>query len=201
MKSSIEGKSSTNHIGTAMYLREDKPYKLPPDTLMRSPHGILFKVVSCVQRIDTRFKVTGYVCPEYVMQQGCNFPALYEQHEMHRILTGFLYPEIGWEVLDVPGQSPMPPLTYCHQEVPPPMNGWVKSTATDADIIFGRDRGLCHRSTDDAVSLTSERMFRILCHSNLMTGLRSAAYHLKSKRELAQSAINDNSDVVIDSFS
>ena len=80
------------------------------------------------------------------------------------------------------------------------MNGWVKSTATDADIIFGRDRGLCHRSTDDAVSLTSERMFRILCHSNLMTGLRSAAYHLKSKRELAQSAINDNRDVVIDSF-
>ena len=80
------------------------------------------------------------------------------------------------------------------------MNGWVQSTAIDADIIFGKERDLCYSSTDGAMSLTSESMFRILCLLILVTGLRSAAYHLKSKSEQAQSAINDNSNIVTDSF-
>ena len=119
---------------------------------------------------------------------------------MHRILTGFLYPEIGWDVLDVPGQSPMPPVTYRKQEVPPPMNGWVKSMATDADIVFGPDRSLCYRETDGAVLLSSERMFRLLCMSSLMTGLRSVTYHLKRKRDQAKTAISDNNRVILDDF-
>ena len=44
-KHPTEGKHSTNHIGTAMYLREDKLYKLPADTLMRLPGGISLSFV------------------------------------------------------------------------------------------------------------------------------------------------------------
>ena len=79
----------------------------------------------------------GHVHPDYISHRGPSFQStIYEQHEMYRILTGFLYPEIGWDVLNVPGQSPMPPVTYWNQEVLPPMNGWVKSVATYADIVF-----------------------------------------------------------------
>ena len=41
-------------------------------------------------------------------------------YNQQRILEGFLYPEIGWKIEDVPGLSKMPTVTYLRQEVPPP---------------------------------------------------------------------------------
>ncbi len=59
--------------------------------------------------------------------------------DQSRILHGFLYPDIGWYVLSVPGLSPMTELLYYKQEVPPPLGAWVVSSASDKDIVFGSD--------------------------------------------------------------
>ena len=191
-KNVVEGKSSNNQIGTAMFLREDKPYDLPPGTTMKSPNGVPFILLECSRHSETHLKLTGCVFPHYIM-------ALVESerpvageclHDQQRILEGFLYPDIGWDVISVPGLSQMPEVTYTEQVVPPPLHGWVRADASDADILFNHHRPLCRAQESDKVSFTSKRMFSLISQGKRMNDWSTQAFHLKKRRKLAQIALD-----------
>lgn len=61
MKYPREGKTSINEIGTAMLVREDTPFQLPPRTFMSSPLGIPFIVLSCQPHGRSRMLAMGCV--------------------------------------------------------------------------------------------------------------------------------------------
>ena len=93
---------------------------------MTSPRGLPFIVCCCVRYSNTHLMITGYDSPQYpdskwILGHGLALDGE-EKHECNWIQQGFLYPEIGWTVHDVPELSPMPELTYREQIVLPPMN-------------------------------------------------------------------------------
>ena len=47
----VEGKASNSQIGTAMIIKEDQLYYLPFGTLMRSPRGIPFIILTCIEHV------------------------------------------------------------------------------------------------------------------------------------------------------
>ena len=156
-----EGKSSNNQIGTAALVREDTSYLLPQGTTMASPCGIPFEVVWCEQHTPTQMLVVGRVAPDIAQQFFGDYPCDDETitQEYERIKEGFLYPEIGWDVVDAPGMTKMPPMTYQNQEIPPPMNAWVESGSSDAKLLFAEPRPFCYRNNSDCESFSSDRVF------------------------------------------
>ena len=156
-----EGKSSNNQIGTAALVREDTSYLLPQGTTMASPCGIPFEVVWCEQHTPTQMLVVGRVAPDIAQQFFGDYPCDGETitEEYEQIKEGFLYPEIGWDVVDAPGMTKMPPMTYQNQEIPPPMNAWVESGSSDAKLLFAEPRPFCYRNNSDCESFSSDRVF------------------------------------------
>ena len=67
--------------------------------------------------IVTHFKILGAMPLDFAMQLSVSNVAQSDLHryDQRRIIEGFLYPEIGWTVCNVPGMSPMPPVTYLKQ--------------------------------------------------------------------------------------
>ena len=105
---------------------------------MRSPLQIPFMVVSCVPHNDTHVEVRGKILPDYIKRLANSMhppqPALL--YKQYSIIKGFLFPDIGWEVLSVPGLTPQPELEYHCQVVPPPLNAWFDTEASDLNLIF-----------------------------------------------------------------
>ena len=181
-----EGKSAIVHIGTAMFLRQDKPYYLPVGTKMISPMGISFNVIECTRHSDTQLKLTGNVCPQYLLRISLSpiWSTRNLQHEIVRILDGFLYPEIGWVIAPngVPGQSPMPEVTYRRQTVPPPMKAWVNGNATSQDILLGDSRPFSTSADPTAITLTSARMHGLHCQAQRIQDMQTMAKYFERKR-------------------
>ena len=141
---------------------------LPASTKMCSPRVIPFAVSMCIKHSDTHLCISGCI-PIGFLTPLCESSQTHDDQfhcEMQWIIDGFLYPEIGLEVNHVPGLSHMPPVTYDNQEVLPPLNGFVISKATDADILFSKKRPFCHFPDASSVSLTSDQMHMIKREAN-----------------------------------
>ena len=88
-----KGKSSINHVGMAVYIREHKPYILPFFTFMTSPLGIPFLVLESNYHSDTHLRVTDAIMPDYFTNiQESNNTSDQICCEINRIMGGFLYP-------------------------------------------------------------------------------------------------------------
>ena len=123
-----EGGNSTIQIGTAVLVKEDTPYLLPQGTPMASPGGIPFEVVWCEQHTPTQMLVVGRVAPDIAQQFFGDYPCDDETiaQEYEEIGEGFFYPEIGWDAVDAPRMTKMPPMTYRNRKNPPPMNAGTR---------------------------------------------------------------------------
>ena len=121
-KSISEGKSAITQVGTAMILKQDRPYHLPPGTRMRSPRGVSLVVLVCLEHTEYQLKIAGCLPLDYITGLAEDGAVQTDLHiyDQRRILEGFLYPEISWEIENVPGLSKMLKVTYLRQEVPPP---------------------------------------------------------------------------------
>ena len=148
---------------------------------MRSPRGIPFVVLTCIEHSDTHLMLAGYILPAFILQLSENAQQVDDLyiHKQKHILEGFLYLEIGWIVDSVLGMSRMPQVTYRLQSPPPPLNGYVHGAASDADIIFSTKRPFCVSTDESAISLTSNRMFNIHYQVKRFTEMITAAFHLK----------------------
>ena len=56
-KSELTVKGEITHIRTAYYLKKEFPINLPPGTIMKSVHGILFHVKNCKERDEYQYQV------------------------------------------------------------------------------------------------------------------------------------------------
>ena len=195
MKYPREGKTSINEIGTAMLVREDTPFQLPPRTFMSSPLGIPFIVLSCQPHGRSRMLVMGCVVDVAERMSADNQQADQKiAQEQFRILKGFLYPEIGWDVISAPGMFEMPAITYRDQKVPPPMNACINPGTSNAALLFGVPRPFCHlHANTGAESFSSDRMFSVICEAQLLVDMRSNAYHLKELHKDAAVSLSGNS--------
>ena len=111
------------------------------------------------------------------------------EHESKQIVEGFLHPQIGWVVEDVPGLSPTLVMDYRNQWVPPLLLVYMDSAKDGIGILFssGADRGLCSVSNRDSISFTTDGMYQLRCKSDAIVDLNSQIYHLeKTKLKSAQ---------------
>ena len=129
----------------------------------------------------THLVVKGLVKPAYI--HGMSPAEMPDQdllHEIKRIGSGFLYPDIGWNVIIMPVLLPMLDLAYSKQVIPPPLVAWVWNDATGMDIIFGEKHcEFVSHSANNAKSLLSDHMHALLCQSHDIVELRRHAYYLE----------------------
>ena len=183
-QTTAEGKSAITHIGTSSLVKEDRPYILPVGTKMSSPLGTKFRVVGCTDHSDTRVLVIGQV-------ENDSLPEGTEIADRALIEEGFLYPEVGWLILDMPGFTARPPVTLLGQVVPPPLRAWVKSSLSDAEIAMGQERGFTTHEDDEAVSLSTLRMQRIQQMCQRLVQMRSQAFRYQHRKKESEQALND----------
>ena len=136
-----DGKSANMHNGTVFIAQQDRCYKIPLGSLVRSPSGVLFRV-SESRRIDL------YSC---IVIGKLLFPNQThpndQQEDILCIKNGALIPKVGWDVVDLPGIEQCQVVTYLNQHIPAPLHSLVPSTATDNDLLFG-DRTFMHWEND-----------------------------------------------------
>ena len=100
---------------------------------------------------------------------------------IHRITTswgqygraGFLRPCIEFEVVTIPGFVQRPPVTHHKNIVPPPLRAYVRSNTSNESIIFRDNRTFCVHSAVESMSLTTNRMHRMLVVSRQAIGMKS----------------------------
>ena len=190
-KNPTEGKNAITHIGTVYYAKKAKPIDLPVGTVLQSPHGVLFEVVSCKQETPYRFMVCGTLLShlDSVVEK--------EVADKNLILTGVLWPEVGWEIQSMPGFTERPPVTYDKQRSQPPRRAWVEERASDMAILFSRKRKFCEPGASNAVSFTTNRMWNVSIKSRRIIDMRSHVLYLKLKKAeaIAEAAplVNDSS--------
>ena len=122
-----------------MLLKENHPSLLPIGLKMSSSQGVPMIALACMRHSDTHLKVSDFVPLDFMTRCSASTFVLSDLHlyDQRHILEGFLCPEMGWKVDSVPGLSLMPEVIYHHQEVPPPLNAWIATKSTDADLVFG----------------------------------------------------------------
>ena len=149
-KDQAVGKGAITHIGTAFMVREDKPIFLPNDTVIKSSSGYLFNVISCEVVSLVKWHVKGRIIDGHSIDRT----RLDEMKlsEMVVIERGFLWPMIGWEVVEMTGFLPMPEVVYDDQLVQPPRLAWVDGNR-DRDIVTARFRIWKNANADGATSL------------------------------------------------
>ena len=157
-KTITDGKTAINHIGTSTFLKEDRPYQLPIGTTMQSSLGIDFMVTLCAEHSSNRILIRGVIItpilPVSVEDENANLVSGNLVHEQCCILSGFPWPEIGWEVIKIPGFTNRPSLEYrMDREIQPPLMAWVEGTATNADILFNAHWYFVPFNAIDATSL------------------------------------------------
>ena len=182
-KANKEGKNAITHLGTAYFATKSKPIDLPNETVVRSPHDVQFVVTSCDSRDQYQYLVFGTpisqlesVAPEVVADKNI-------------ILAGVVWPEIGWEVVSMPGFTKRPPLTYAKQEIQPPRRAWVDKAATNNDILFDRKRKWKPPASKDAVSLSTNRMHSIQLTSWRIIDMSAHSQYLQGKQIRASEAV------------
>ena len=90
----------------------------------------------CAEHSYNRYLIRGIIItpilPVTVEDDNANLVSGNFVHEQCRILSGFLWPEIGWEVIKIPGFANRPSLEYrMDQEIQPPLMAWVEGKATN----------------------------------------------------------------------
>ena len=90
---------------------------------MTSPNGVRFSVVSCNYHDDYKYELKRRVLDDFSVETTEQMLS-----DSTRIIDGFLWPEIGWEFVKIPGFGKNVPVTYYHkQQVPLPRLAHVKS--------------------------------------------------------------------------
>ena len=86
----------------------------------------------------------------------------------------------------------MPKLTYKEQAVPPPMNAWVQSGASDVELLFDEDRPFALPCDDDKSSSTSRQMHELVRRANSVLQMRTQGFHLSLLRDEAKIEVANN---------
>ena len=154
-KNPTDGKNAITHIGTVYYAKKAKPIDLPVGTIVKSPHGVMFEVDSCKQETPYRFMVCGTI----VSHLESTVDKVVADKNL--ILTGVVWPEVGWEVQSMPGFTERPPVTYTKQRIQPPRRAWVEEGASDTDILFSRKRKWSEPGASNGVSFSTNRMHNV----------------------------------------
>ena len=89
---------------------EDKPIYLPNGTKVKSISGYLFIVVSCEAVSLVKWHVSGRIIDGQTIDRTCLDGI--KLSEITSIERGFLWPMIGWEVVEMPGFQPVPDVVY-----------------------------------------------------------------------------------------
>ena len=180
--------------GTAYALKKDRPYELPVGTKMKSRDGITFSVTSCTLQNEYHYAVTGSCLDTDVPDEL--------QTTVSRIQLGFTWPDVEFEVVDMPGFVDPAPLTHVNQVVDPPLRAWIHSHATDAGVVYRGERRFCLFNEPNAVSLSSKRMQGMHIMSRNVCRLHQHAEMLKrSKTEAVDMDVGKSPyDIKTDAF-
>lgn len=133
-----------------------------------------FKVLTCSPHACGKLIVTGEIY---------NRGPTPSDTEKDLIVDGVLMPRLGWDVFWMPGFQPRPPITYNTQDIPTPRRAHVEADATDADIVFGRDRKLCESSHPQSESLSSTRMYEVQRLAERIVDFRTYSMYLLNKKK------------------
>ena len=178
-KNPTDGKNAITHIGTSYYAIKAKPIDLPVGTVVRSPHGVEFNVTSCEKKTQYQYLVLGSPLTHP------NSIAPHVVADKNIILTGVVWPEVGWEIVSMPGFTTRPPLTYHKQKIQLPLLAWVEEGATDTDILFCRKRKWKEPAADGARSFNTNKMHNVTLMSRRIIDMSSHSLYLKQKRNSA----------------
>jgi len=111
-----------------------------------------------------------------------------------------MWPEIGWEINEMPGFGPRPSMTYVNQVVPPPRRAYVEKDVSVADIIFDPGMRVTEPQVDNSKQLATTRYQECHVLARRLVSCRNHVYHLKKQKRESEDAREDCvDDFVFDS--
>ena len=131
------GKSSIFQRGTAFFFKRDKTFTLPPGTMMMSPTGMQFSVVSCIRVDEYTCTIIGEIVP-FPLTRRANERFDDAMEEVQTVLVdGLQWPYLGWIVTSLLGHKKCKDITYgVNQFIPAPIGMRVPLESSSDDILF-----------------------------------------------------------------
>ena len=84
----------------AYLLKKDRPYEIPVNTMLISPAGVRFGVRSCTRHDDDLYLLDGV---DLDLAENHNPDIKAADGDRVKLISGFLWPEIGWQIQTMPG--------------------------------------------------------------------------------------------------
>ena len=144
---------------------------------MTSPNGVRFSVVSCGYHDDYKYELKGHVLDDSPVEMTDEMLS-----ESTRIIDGFLWPEIGWEVESMPGFGKKAPVTYHKQQVPSSRLAYVKENASVSEIVLDGEMKRTKPIAGGSKTLDSEKYLD--CHrmARQLINYCSDGFYLKKRK-------------------
>eukprot|EP00986_Skeletonema_menzelii_P013053 scaffold7400_cov122-Skeletonema_menzelii.AAC.2 len=198
-KSNTDGKSAIAHIGTAAYLKQDRPNELLPGTKLTSPLGIDFDLTSCSRTEDAMI----YTLKGAVTSMMPEDASRSMKHEKMLIETGQVeWPALGWMVTYMPGFTPRPHLTYAGQIVQPPQRAWIRPKTSITNLVLNPKRKLSSPiSTSKKKSLDSASYFECIQLARRLVDINSHKFHLVREKEQLNKVYDEATSSFIEAIS
>ena len=156
-KNQIDGKASTNHIRTMYLLKKDRLYEIPVNTIMLSPAGILFSILSCMRHDDDLYLLHGVVLDTDEYHKPDSKAA---DGDHTKLTTGFLWPEIGWQIQTMLRFVKRSELMYAKQIVPTPRLSWIEKDVEIAQTVLDKGFHATEPKAEGSEPLTTQ-----CCHN------------------------------------
>ena len=174
------GKSSIFQRGTAFFFKQDKSFILPVGTIMRSPSGLMFRVVSCIAIDIYTSMVHGELVPCFPMNRSDS--TMYDDILAKiRIITsdGFMWPRIGWAVLEIPGLDKCQSIQYgVDQYIPAPLGARVAKDVSSNNLLL-RDRVFSDVTDDNSRIISTTEAHDLFVRFQRLNELQYFADYLK----------------------
>ena len=104
-------KPAITHIGTTALIKEDRPYVLPTGITMWLQFDVSFIFVLCKEHVGTHYHLRDVLMTDYIDGLSRD-PDAGGVRGIDQVLCGFLSPEVGWKIMNLPGFQPKPALNY-----------------------------------------------------------------------------------------
>ena len=179
------GKSGVFHRGTAYFVKQDKAFALPHGTMMTSPAGFKFWVLSCVTIDIYSYIIFGALVPFPLKE--CNMGLYDDWLEEIQTITdeGFTWPRIGWRVDELPGVKKCQAIKYgVEQHVPAPLGARV-SNDVSADELLLQKRSFVGPDNTNSCIIPSAEAHSLFVRAQRLNELTAHANHLRDRYAMA----------------
>ena len=179
-KSNTDGKSALSHIGTATYLKQDRPFELLPGSEIVSPSGVEFRLTNCFKTDDPFIYLLKGTVTSIILEDA----SAAINHEKLLIESGEVeWPSLGWTVTYSPGFTPRPELVYAGQIVQPPQRAWMSPPTSPTSLVMNPGRKLASPLSKRKKSLDSKSYLQSLQFARRLIDMNSHVYLLTKMKQ------------------